>query len=125
MFLIIKDNKVIWKSDKEITQENMAFDKLIEGDFDVNKNYILYNWEFKEEEIVQEKDSLINEYKLLQKQAEELRTTYLTYKLDTSDLSLKVQEKLEIKWEDIRKQLNDKINYLVTTYWEDILNELI
>ncbi len=39
MFAIIKDEKLIWFSDYEITQENMLFDNLVQWDFDSTKSY--------------------------------------------------------------------------------------
>lgn len=48
MFAIVKDNKIVWFTDKKITKKIMLFDELIEWNIDINKNYIFENWEIKE-----------------------------------------------------------------------------
>lgn len=65
MFAIIKDNKIIWFSDTKITNKNMKFDKLIEWNFDIQKNYIFENWNIIESTNYNSIDSIKQKYQEL------------------------------------------------------------
>lgn len=132
MYHIIENWKITWSSENYLSSENWT---TIQKDFTQEElkkieawySYNIETWEFEEtsESIEFEKQTLIQEYKELEKQATELRAKFLTYELDESPLTQAMKQKLEEKWEIIKTQIKEKAWELVNKYWVDILDELV
>lgn len=127
MYAIIKDEIIIWFTDKKITEKNMIFDYLIEWSFDIRKNYNLVDGKIIENlPILNEKQTIIDEIKELWKQGEELRSKYLSAELlPESELKTETLRVLKEKWDLVMTQYIEKQNILIEKYGIEILQEII
>lgn len=133
MFAIIKDKQLIWFTDYKPTQKNMLFDEVIEGDFDVNKNYkyedgvIVYITPIPSEKTPDEiKTEKIQVFREIKKEAISTRSEYLTAEL-LPDWVFKTMSlaKLEEDRINIEAKYNECMTSLVSDYGETILSELL
>lgn len=90
-----------------------------------SKNKDSFDWYKFIQEEMSEKQKDIKNFLSLKNKAKELRTDYQLYEMSEDPISIKTREKLAIKTDQLKTEMEQVANSLVEKYWEEVLDELI